>query len=465
LAPWVKKTKYYKLLLCMYGLFLGWLLSFIYSGPLFRIVIDEQHYSYSLLFSLLFLVPAAVFFILGHLNLNEDKKNKLLPLSVFVCLFCSIIYLLTGQMQSSPLLLIILIAATLLIGIFTMFFIISSTAYFVKIVPFNDMFKAMAVIILIANLIVYLVEILTQKGYYTLGIIVNFVSICFAFVFTLMIRDHEEIQRPAYDIPMSKKSLFVICASFFLLNIGGGVVFSVVEPAAIQQSPISTHLYMLPYIFSVIAMLTINQRVQKSLDILLTVAAGLVAIGLLLFQFSHINALITNMFIQIGYAMLDILLWGLVGKMCFVYGKPYKITSFTMASNITAVFLGMVGARILIDQITNLVLTLFAAVCIITAIMAMPFIHRITINDMEKGIRNIRREQKKMEDLIKINKIERLTTREHEIVQMMLTMDTNREIANALFISENTLKTHAKKIYSKLGVKNKKALRDLLRFN
>lgn len=34
----------------------------------------------------------------------------------------------------------------------------------------------------------------------------------------------------------------------------------------------------------------------------------------------------------------------------------------------------------------------------------------------------------------------------------------NKEIAESVFISENTLKTHAKRIYSKLGVKNKKEL-------
>ena len=449
----------------MYGLFLGWLLSFIYSGPLFPFIVDAQQYSHSLLFSVMFLVPAVLYFILGNLNLNEDSRKWLMPLSIGVCFLSTIGYLITGKTICSPFLLVVLIVITLLAGIFTMFFIISSTAYFIKFVSHNDAFRAMALIILLANAIVYVVEVLVQNGLVVWAVIVNMLAVILSLILALRVADHEEIERPDYDIALPKRSLLILCGAFFLLNIGGGVVFAVVEPAAIEQSVIATHLYMLPYILAVLAMLTINQRVLKSIDILLTVAAGLIAIGLLLFQFSHIQALLTNMFIQIGYAMLDIMLWGLVGKMCFVYGKSYKIASLTMASNITAVFLGMAGARVLVDQIADpvLAITLIATVCIITAIMAMPFIHRVMIRDLEKGMGNIRTKQEKIKNLKKIKNIELLSAREYEIVQKMLTINTNRDIAKTLYISENTLKTHAKSIYSKLGVKNKKALQDLLK--
>lgn len=448
----------------MYGFFLGWLLSFIYSGPLFRCIVDSEQYSYSLLFTIMFLASAAMFFVIGKLNINENSKRIIMPVSMAVGLLCTIIYLIFGRTQSTPTTLVVLIINTLIAGITTMFFIISSTAYFIRFVPFNRIFKSMAIIVLIANMIVYVVDVLIQNNLVVIAVIINILTISLSLILAYKIRDHEEIERIDYHIDLPKKSLFIICMAFFLLNIGGGVVFSVVEPAAIAQSAIATHLYILPYILSAIAMMMISKRLEKSIDILLTVAAGLVAIGLLLFQFSHFNALVTNMFIQIGYAMLDIVLWGLVGQMSFVYGQPYKIASFTMASNILAVYLGMAGSKALFNRISDpiLAITLFATVCIIVAIMAMPFIHRVTIRDMKTGLKNIREKQKKIENLNKIENIEQLTAREHEIVELMLTDKTNREIAQALYISENTLKTHAKNIYAKLDVKNKKALQMLL---
>ncbi len=50
---------------------------------------------------------------------------------------------------------------------------------------------------------------------------------------------------------------------------------------------------------------------------------------------------------------------------------------------------------------------------------------------------------------------EPLTERELEILVLMADGLTNQDIADRLFISINTVKTHAKNIYSKLDVRNR----------
>lgn len=55
-----------------------------------------------------------------------------------------------------------------------------------------------------------------------------------------------------------------------------------------------------------------------------------------------------------------------------------------------------------------------------------------------------------------------LTEREKEVAELLLSNMKNRNIAKKLYISENTLKKHAKSIYHKLGVKNKRELKKLL---
>lgn len=54
----------------------------------------------------------------------------------------------------------------------------------------------------------------------------------------------------------------------------------------------------------------------------------------------------------------------------------------------------------------------------------------------------------------------RLTNRESEVAALMLQGRNARYIAEKLFISQNTVKTHAHKIYSKLGVHNRMELLD-----
>ncbi len=48
-----------------------------------------------------------------------------------------------------------------------------------------------------------------------------------------------------------------------------------------------------------------------------------------------------------------------------------------------------------------------------------------------------------------------LTQRETEILQMVLTGQTNKSIASAMFISEKTVEFHLHQIYNKIGMRSR----------
>jgi two-component system NarL family response regulator len=48
-----------------------------------------------------------------------------------------------------------------------------------------------------------------------------------------------------------------------------------------------------------------------------------------------------------------------------------------------------------------------------------------------------------------------LSSREIEVLHLIATGKTNKEIASALFISEGTVKTHVNSIHEKLGVRDR----------
>jgi DNA-binding CsgD family transcriptional regulator len=56
-----------------------------------------------------------------------------------------------------------------------------------------------------------------------------------------------------------------------------------------------------------------------------------------------------------------------------------------------------------------------------------------------------------------------ISSREEEIIELLVLGRTNREIAEKLFISNNTVKTHIKNVYGKLDVSNRVQLFSLLR--
>jgi NarL family two-component system response regulator LiaR len=48
-----------------------------------------------------------------------------------------------------------------------------------------------------------------------------------------------------------------------------------------------------------------------------------------------------------------------------------------------------------------------------------------------------------------------ITPREHEILQLIATGMSNREIAEKLFVSENTVKTHSSRLFDKLSARRR----------
>ena len=62
----------------------------------------------------------------------------------------------------------------------------------------------------------------------------------------------------------------------------------------------------------------------------------------------------------------------------------------------------------------------------------------------------------------KFNTYEKLTEREGEIAALLIRGKTYKMISAELHVSENTIKTHVKNIYSKAGVQSRTELMNLL---
>jgi DNA-binding NarL/FixJ family response regulator len=64
--------------------------------------------------------------------------------------------------------------------------------------------------------------------------------------------------------------------------------------------------------------------------------------------------------------------------------------------------------------------------------------------------------------IAQVETFEPLTAREQEVLQLILTGKSNRSIADTLNISESTVKTHARNIFSKYNVSSRAELISLL---
>ena len=147
--------------------------------------------------------------------------------------------------------------------------------------------------------------------------------------------------------------------------------------------------------------------------------------------------------------------------------NPAKIMGIGLSANVLGVLLGgFIGNAIsgADGQSYNPTLLALGVVCV--TIVLLPPLHRrltillknhvylTTITDMPA------REQTRLLNELSIT--EKLTERESEIAALLLGGKTYRMIAGELHVSENTVKTHVKNIYSKAGVQSRAELVNLL---
>lgn len=96
----------------------------------------------------------------------------------------------------------------------------------------------------------------------------------------------------------------------------------------------------------------------------------------------------------------------------------------------------------------GLVAVLFAAVGIWLGLKLTNTRETIVVKEVSVTARPFELNQAKLEEL-------KITARELEILQFIAAGLSNREIAEKLFVSENTVKTHSSRVFDKLGAKRR----------
>ncbi len=448
-----------------FGLYLGWLLSFTYEGPLFNVLINSDRYNVNIILLTMHLAPIILIFLLLYRRVNRKTDAAVLYIVISASFIFSIILMLFGRHIDSPVHFGLLIFLAVLTGIAELLYIMCVTGWFIRYVPVKHMFVSMALIILLANVIVMICNFLILVSMETLSAAVSLAAGLGSLVMAVTVGKKTVPVRSRQSIEMPRYTLLLLCAAFYLFNIGGGVVFEVIDPLISHSFGFIEVFSILPYIISCILIILLVKDRKPKIEYFLITATGIIIIGLILFQFiTHKSMLlVTNTLIKSGYAVMDIFMWGLIGLLSYIYNKPYKIVLFTMSSNILGVITGGVLSRALTQIKTpdETAPALISLICALIGMLIIPVIYRNSAIRLDADLDYLDKEKEKQENLYKLKQFKELTPREKEIVKFLILDKTNHKIASEIFISENTLKKHARNIYAKLNVKNKRELRVL----
>lgn len=453
----VKKSRIVFILI--YGLFLGFVLSFLYAGPLFNRM--DQIENLKNIFLLIIFVSGIISCLITYkfkIKLTQKKLSIIMTANVFF----SIVFYFVAQYKISIISIGIACICAFFIGFSAMFISNTILSASKKYNKYEEIFINVAMVMLIANIICYIVYILLSFNLNNIGLMVTIFSGIFSVFLSTKINFENDTNYHKLFY-LSNKDLYILGYIFFLLKISEGILYIVVEYQLALQQNHYEYIYIFPYILALLTAFYISYKTKRQLFSMLSTSISFIGIGLLLLLISNDNVVLSHFFMNFGFGLLDIIIWGSIIYLIYVYDNSYRIASFIMFFQMLGVLVG--GLISEIDFFETDLVYIVSIVCIFVSIILVPKASEIIINEIDSKKKILDEEKDKIERLQSKKKYHLLSKREKEVVNLIILGKINRDIAKEMNISETTVKTHCKNIYIKLSVKTKKELKIVFKEN
>jgi DNA-binding NarL/FixJ family response regulator len=161
--------------------------------------------------------------------------------------------------------------------------------------------------------------------------------------------------------------------------------------------------------------------------------------------------------------IFDLFWWSIIGEMLDYAKNPVKVFGIGLSANVFGVLCGdVLGVGITSIQLPGAEVAVIALTVVCITLVILPPLNRELIMLLKSHAYLTaynRMNEKQQETIIRQTKmINPLTEREQEVLQLILSGKSNKEIAANLSISENTVKTHVRNIFSKYDISSRAEL-------
>jgi DNA-binding CsgD family transcriptional regulator len=243
-------------------------------------------------------------------------------------------------------------------------------------------------------------------------------------------------------------------------------MYQVINPAFDHLKDFVSWYWALPYIIALVFMrnLSTKNKIQGPLFLYVGMTMIIMAfISFMLLSCGPVDYFVVNTLMLGAFGIFDLFWWSIIGEMLDYSNNPIMIFGFGLSANVLGVLLGdILGVSINTIKIPEAEVTVIALTVTCITLVIMPPLNRQLVLLLKNHLYLSAyegMEKKQQEEIIYHTKlIEPLTEREHEVLKLLLAGKSNKEISSALFITESTVKTHVRNIFSKYDVSSRAEL-------
>jgi DNA-binding CsgD family transcriptional regulator/MFS family permease len=346
---------------------------------------------------------------------------------------------------------------------------VAAWGFFLKaFTPKNRRIMSCADVLIYSNLLMIAVNVVAMNRSPLIGLSLAMLCLVIGIAFIRMLpldQENEQNKTLKTKTPGSiKKPLVLLCLFIFIITINSGLMYQVINPAFEHLTGLVSWYWAVPYIIALTIMRKLYTKAKLSIVLYIGMAMIIGAfISFMLLGRKTSDYLIVDTLMLGACGIFDLFWWSILGEMLDYSNNPTQTFGIGLSANVFGVLYGgILGMLITSSGLPHAEVAVIALTVIcVTLVMLPPLNNQLVLllksHAYLTAYDNMIRSQQT--DIVRhIKTLDPLTAREQEVLQLILSGKSNREIAGALFISENTVKTHARNIFSKYDVSSRSEL-------
>lgn len=446
----------------LFSLFFAWVLAFPFGGILIKkLVIGKQINLMALILGGFFSVFTGL--LVTHLWIKNIRQARIAILfSLTVCLLMSFLYFSSNH--------ILWFHALYISGIFAGCFASSYGFFFRALFSRQLRFKAAADMLILSSILGCILALLSHllSPYTALILSGIYLFLAFMLAFRLPTEEHSPIV-PSARITLHSyltKPLLLLCLFVIVITINSGLIIKLTA----QHYPIPEWFRYCFHVFTycvTLFLLRITPRKLNFVYILYIISAftGLSYITFLIFGSSIEGFIISNIFLPSAMALLNLFWASVVAELLDYEANAGKIMGIALSVSVLGIFTGdILGIMLHYWGVPGRITALYAMGILFIIFIFLPLLNKpiSIIQQIHEKTVDTATELTQKQTIIEFLQDGNLTERELETATLLLLGYTYKMIASELHVSENTIRSHIKKIYLKYDVQSRMELLNIM---
>lgn len=448
---------------CAFSFLFAYILSFLFEGQVLYSLLDTGAVDASRFVLAAIIAHFFGLFTSGFFCKSPKSAKKVMIGGMGICLPLTATFL----FANSALWMASLIAAGYISGC-----AVAAWGYFLKeYTPKNRRIRSCADVLIYSNLIMIAINVVAINLSVVAGLVLSMLCLPVGMALTWLLPEGDnklwtaKAPKPVSDIRKPMGVLFLFVA---VITVNSGLMYQVINPSFDHLAWLTSWYWSVPYIVALAVMRNLPVRMKR--PVFLYVGIGMIMgafVSFMLLGRSAADYFVVDTLMLGACGIFDLFWWSIIGETLDYARNPVMVFGIGLSANVFGVFCGDVaGVSITSIQLPGSQITVIAlCVLCITLIILPPLNRQLALllkTHAYLSAYSALPEKKQEQVAAAIQPVNPLTERESELLKLVLDGKTNKEIATESFVTENTVKTHLKSIYSKYAVASRAELISLL---